>query len=433
MTVPAPSARCSRLIASLTLSASLLFLPGCIGYKIRELKTQNQMKQAHIMQLSQDKEALEEEVQILQTRVETLDQKLENREAQLTRLKQNLEMSEEKLVASRVALNTSVESTSREVGKQLADALEREAELKFKIEDLKSKVSSLEFEILKGETSLEEQQSKFELLEKEKAQKIEKLELLQKKFDEALAANEALKNEHQLELASLTTKHESRETVLLEETEMLKKKLNDSEDSYSTAESDIRLLKEMLDEKNKQLKSLEDEIEIVKTEIASRPPEQEIAEVKKGPSRDLSEEKSLAEKYLEKHIASGLVDVKTTEDSLRIVLYCDSLFQPSTTLLSDGGLDALQKIEEIAAKVPHQQITVAGHSDNIPVGNMPYPDNWELAAARASEVCRWLAAQPAIAEEKLVAQSHSYHKPIADNRTVQGRKMNRRVEVDIKP
>ncbi|MCC5877661.1 MAG: OmpA family protein, partial [Candidatus Sumerlaeia bacterium] len=134
---------------------------------------------------------------------------------------------------------------------------------------------------------------------------------------------------------------------------------------------------------------------------------------------------------LQRQISSGNAKVEGVPGGVRVVLLSDELFNTGTTVLSDTGKVLLAAAEDILKEASYKRIVVEGHTDNQPIVRMPYPDNWELGAARASEVVRWLASRPGIGSGKIVAQSHSSHAPIATNNTAEGRRQNRRVEILI--
>ena len=61
-----------------------------------------------------------------------------------------------------------------------------------------------------------------------------------------------------------------------------------------------------------------------------------------------------------------------------------------------------------------------------------YPTNWELSAARAINVARYLQKQ-GIEPTKLSAAAFSEFKSVADNSTLEGRAKNRRIEIVLVP
>ena len=83
--------------------------------------------------------------------------------------------------------------------------------------------------------------------------------------------------------------------------------------------------------------------------------------------------------------------------------------------------------------VQNQRIVVEGFTDNLPIGpelRNRFPSNWELSAARATGVVRYLVAQ-GVNPNTISAQGFGDSQPVAPNDTAQGRAKNRRVEIVI--
>ncbi|MCM8626053.1 MAG: OmpA family protein [Candidatus Accumulibacter sp.] len=79
-------------------------------------------------------------------------------------------------------------------------------------------------------------------------------------------------------------------------------------------------------------------------------------------------------------------------------------------------------------------IDVQGYTDNEPIGPAlrgRYPTNWDLAAARAIDVVRYLQAQ-GVDARNLVAESFGEFQPVASNATPQGRAKNRRIDIVLR-
>jgi outer membrane protein OmpA-like peptidoglycan-associated protein len=70
------------------------------------------------------------------------------------------------------------------------------------------------------------------------------------------------------------------------------------------------------------------------------------------------------------------------------------------------------------------KIIVAGHTDST--GTAEYNDR--LSVRRARAVANYLIHQHRISNARLLIRGHGESAPIADNRTVEGRSLNRRVE-----
>jgi OOP family OmpA-OmpF porin len=72
-------------------------------------------------------------------------------------------------------------------------------------------------------------------------------------------------------------------------------------------------------------------------------------------------------------------------------------------------------------------VVLRGHADSIGT----YVGNWKLSQKRADSVKAYLQKK-GVAEIKIITTPLGSTKPIATNKTRQGRQQNRRVEIDIK-
>ena len=83
--------------------------------------------------------------------------------------------------------------------------------------------------------------------------------------------------------------------------------------------------------------------------------------------------------------------------------------------------------------VQDKAIRIEGHTDNIQISGaltQTFPTNWELSAARAINVARYLQKQ-GLDPATLSAAAFGEFKPVADNETKEGRAKNRRIEITL--
>lgn len=123
----------------------------------------------------------------------------------------------------------------------------------------------------------------------------------------------------------------------------------------------------------------------------------------------------------------GNVKVEENEDGAVITISDVLLFSPGDAAMHESGQPVMAKIARVLAQFSYP-ITVAGHTDNIPISTPRYPSNWELSAVRASDVVRFLISQ-GVNPGLLSAEGRAEFAPIADNKTAKGRAKNRRVEI----
>lgn len=124
------------------------------------------------------------------------------------------------------------------------------------------------------------------------------------------------------------------------------------------------------------------------------------------------------------------VSVDEGEQGITLRIDDNLLFKSGQAELTEGGG------EVIASLVPtlesfEGQVSVEGHTDNIPITTARFPSNWELSTARAIAVLRYLSAA-GIPESRLRAVGYADTQPLESNDTAEGRAANRRVELLLK-
>jgi len=108
------------------------------------------------------------------------------------------------------------------------------------------------------------------------------------------------------------------------------------------------------------------------------------------------------------------------------------LFRTGSTRLSDNGSELLSQIAQELTQHPNASMTVIGHTDNIPVGEgNRYANNQALSLARAVAAVEFLNNE-GISATQLSAAGFGAEFPIADNSNEEGRRINRRVEIELR-
>ena len=133
---------------------------------------------------------------------------------------------------------------------------------------------------------------------------------------------------------------------------------------------------------------------------------------------------------LKEQIDQGLVAIEQREDSVFITVGSGGAFPSGTADLTEEARRILDRIA-LASMSPQGQITVTGHTDNVPISNAQFRDNWDLAAGRAASVVQAIEQTGLIDGDRLSAVSKGEMAPVADNSTMSGREENRRIEIEI--
>ncbi len=129
-------------------------------------------------------------------------------------------------------------------------------------------------------------------------------------------------------------------------------------------------------------------------------------------------------------IPTNLITAQITKEGISVTLSGELLFFNGTNQIKPDGLVLLQRLGAIISKIPNQ-VRVEGHTDNIPVQSAQYPTNWELSAARAVAVVRYLAEDSGVAAQRLSAVGFGQYQPIVPNDTRAHREENRRAVIVI--
>jgi chemotaxis protein MotB len=128
---------------------------------------------------------------------------------------------------------------------------------------------------------------------------------------------------------------------------------------------------------------------------------------------------------------AGQRDVQIVGD--RFVFQSEVLFPSGSAQLQPTGEKQLaavaQRLIEISSKIPKDiswVLQVDGHTDNKPINTAAFPSNWELSAARAIAVVKFLNAQ-GIPNDHLVAAGYGEFQPLSMMDTAR----NRRIELKL--
>jgi outer membrane protein OmpA-like peptidoglycan-associated protein len=102
-------------------------------------------------------------------------------------------------------------------------------------------------------------------------------------------------------------------------------------------------------------------------------------------------------------------------------------FQSAKAIILEESFASLEELAAVLVKKPEWTLVIAGHTDNQGAAK----SNLILSKKRAEAVKKFLIDK-GVSKDKLVVEYYGETKPIADNKTKEGRQKNRRVEMSIK-
>lgn len=117
------------------------------------------------------------------------------------------------------------------------------------------------------------------------------------------------------------------------------------------------------------------------------------------------------------------------------VLQSDIFFESgSAELLPQAASRLADVARRIQTEYAGRDVRVEGYTDSQPIGpalRAQYPTNWELSAARAASVARYLQQQHGLDPRRVEIVGFGEYRPLASNASAEGRQENRRVRVAV--
>jgi len=135
-------------------------------------------------------------------------------------------------------------------------------------------------------------------------------------------------------------------------------------------------------------------------------------------------------KVLEPALSDGRINV--TQEQHRIVIRVEEKgsFPSGSARLTWEFESLLLGMAEILASIPGE-LTVEGHTDDVPIRTDQFYSNWDLSAARAASVANALLASGTVEPDRLAVKGLADTAARVDNDSAENRAKNRRVEIII--
>ncbi len=136
------------------------------------------------------------------------------------------------------------------------------------------------------------------------------------------------------------------------------------------------------------------------------------------------------QRVLESELTQGHLQLE--HDRKRIVIRIEEKgsFASGSADMTPIFAELLERIAGVLAQLPGE-ITIEGHTDDIPINTPRFRSNWDLSAARASSVANALLAGEAVTSGRLKVQGYAETRPRASNEWPETRAFNRRVEIIV--
>jgi len=213
--------------------------------------------------------------------------------------------------------------------------------------------------------------------------------------------------------------------AVLKDLENCKKDLSSTKSSLDAAEGERNKLKADVDELAKKKAAMIKDMDAAKKELDQLRKARAAAEARAKIYHQLMAR-------LRSMIDSGKLAVEIRKGRMIVKMSDKILFDPGKTKLKEDGQAALKQIAAVFKDIPDRDFLVAGYTDNVPIKSRLFKSNWELSAARAVEVVKFMQAE-GVDPKHLGAAGFSEYDAVGDNATEEGRRSNRRIEVILMP
>ncbi len=214
----------------------------------------------------------------------------------------------------------------------------------------------------------------------------------------------------------------------VKETQKLLSQLQDAQANLQKKEDLLRQLEQNLDAKKTSLDELTFELEKRNARLA------ELEKILDAQKKLVSDLKTKVSDALLGFENNGLT-VTMKNGKVYVSLDEKLLFKSASWDIDANGKNALKKLAGVLEKNPDIQITIEGHTDNVPYnpGNSQLKDNWDLSTKRATSVIRVLLEGTKIDAKRLTASGRSQYLPVDERNTADARQKNRRTEIILTP
>ncbi len=128
-------------------------------------------------------------------------------------------------------------------------------------------------------------------------------------------------------------------------------------------------------------------------------------------------------------LSTPLTVSKDAEQDIVISLASEVLFDSGKAVLKDAADDTLLRAAYLIKRYPKRTVLINGYTDNLPIHNAAFADNFALSKARAKAVMDFLAQKAGIESPRMKARGYGDKNPVSSSDDEEGRRKNRRVEI----
>ncbi len=188
--------------------------------------------------------------------------------------------------------------------------------------------------------------------------------------------------------------------------------------------SKIRKDESTIDQKNQEIKNLEEQVETMKERLGSATEAEKELQSKLARIRDEEEKMS----RISKMFATSEANVLRSGSNIIIRLY-GLTFPVGNAVIEPQYFQLLSRVKKAFDEFTNAQIIIEGHTDSRGSDEL----NLKLSQDRAQAVARYFTAIEENLLGKIQSEGYGESRPIASNNSEEGRAINRRIDIVITP
>lgn len=220
-------------------------------------------------------------------------------------------------------------------------------------------------------------------------------------------------------------------TALEQEKASLASSLENLEEKVEMLEESNVELNAERDELSQKVGMVEDQLKTTKDEVATV---SKSVEEKQGQINMLRDEIQGAFADVEQAVSKSGQRITELEDMLYLDLEDPINFSTGSAKLSSEDEKTLEDLAEMLKGAPSMNLIIEGHTDDRPINNAKYSDNWDLSVARSVSIVRELIDLGVDPKQLTAAGKGEFHPRVTDDpESDESRSANRRTEVIVVP
>lgn len=136
------------------------------------------------------------------------------------------------------------------------------------------------------------------------------------------------------------------------------------------------------------------------------------------------------EEALRLAIDEGGVRVERDGSDVLIRIDEQGTFPSGSAQVTGEFANLLRSLSDTLVDMPGE-ISINGHTDDVPIRSARFESNWDLSAMRSAAVANLLLESGSLVPERLTIVGHADTRPLAPNDSAEARARNRRVEITL--